>query len=119
MNDNHYTNTAELEPTTKLLPEKKLVYACLEGGVRDFLRLPTTKPDFQNLSGPYIRWVFSENDSIFSFLWCCDILGLAADSVRIRVINLKLAAGIDSQYVCSYHSKRSVIKGGGIEELCF
>lgn len=108
----------------RTLPERKLVFACLEAGIRDFLRTPCTDiKDVHygrgcNTRGNHIKWLLSEEFYPFSFAWCCEVLNQDPARVRMRITNLKLSAGLQQRYVIKICCKRSHIKGRSIDDIC-
>jgi len=98
------------EPSFTISPERFLVWHIIERAVKDATmeRIFMEKKDVKGA----IRWLFSDEESPWSFLWNCTVVGVDASIVRGFVKkSIKYGAPVDTrkQRNCSLYKIAAVL----------
>ena len=80
----------DMPPQEDLAPERQLIASVIRAAVEDILSPPPRAmkngANWSHMRDDAAAWMSSNSRRPFSFLWCCDALGLDAAAVRWRIV---------------------------------
>jgi len=84
-----YIDHMDMPLSVYTAPERDLVASVLRAAVEDLVAPPPRSQrliiEWRYLRDDAMVWFSSEQTRLYSFLWCCSVLGLEAECVRNRL----------------------------------